>query len=206
MNAKRRWIVPVSVVVAVGGVSAICWTDVGQVRTSVFVALNRWDAANRLDRTPPSSAPAPTITRLPNGRDWWPGLPVCGNVYPDCEQWTPEQLETMLDENPQCEVAYIWVAWAYRRQKRWADFWSCCDEIEMHFGPNHHFPRAMRENAVALHIPLPTQLSCKSHLNSYCYQPRDNHRQARLDRRHHILENHTVEARPPKSTSDLLSR
>ena len=123
-------------------VGLILCTDTGNVRTKAFIA---WDRYERSQQRRPAPRPPRDDVHL---------MPDCGRVFPACETWPPERLEAMLDKNPDCEVAYIWAALAYRKQKRWADFWSVCDAIDTRW-PGHHFPKAMRRHCKKLGIPEP---------------------------------------------------
>jgi len=129
----------------------IVGTDTGGVRTKAFLAWDRYERQQNQAPRAKRTAPPVKERRLPNGRRWWPGCPDCGCVFPECETWPPERLEATLDDNPRCEVAYIWVAFAYRKQRNWTAFWATCNEMD-EVWPNHHFPKAMRKHRKELQI------------------------------------------------------
>lgn len=81
-------------------------------------------------------------------------LPFPHTLFGQMPHWSAERLYAFLEEYPEETVAYIWVALAFRCQKRYAECWAVIEEMDRRF-PNHHFPRAMRQHYAKIGLPPP---------------------------------------------------
>ena len=147
--SKRTSVVVVLAVLAVG--TAYIGYREG-ARRARKAAVRRTPIALAATHRPPVK-----VITLANGRRWWPGVPKCGCVFPEIETWAPDKIDAMLDANPDCEVALVWAALAYSKQRRAREFWATVDRFE----PSHFFAVAARQRWKRLRFPPPKRESVK---------------------------------------------